>query len=157
MGKSLPPLDIIEYFGNRSPKIFEIIFPLYKKGLSITDIANQTGLKRGSIWNSLRANRESLRPQVSVPFERWRKGHGKVRNKPPFGYCFFQGELVKDTREYPTVLFIESLWKQGKKVGEIVRELNGKGYRSRMIRAWGYGVVKGIIKRLENPKEGTEE
>ncbi len=75
-------------------------------------------------------------------------GSGQTRNKPPFGYCYFQGELVIDPREYPTVQFIESLWKQGRTVGEIVRELNGKGYRSRLNRELGYGVVKNIIKRL---------
>ena len=33
---------------------------------------------------------------------------------------------------------------------EIVRYLNDKGYRSRLNRDWGYGVVKGILKRLES-------
>ncbi|MBL7554965.1 MAG: recombinase family protein [Bdellovibrionaceae bacterium] len=42
---------------------------------------------------------------------------------------------------------IESLWQQGMAVGEIVRYLNEKGYRSRLNRDWGYGVVKGILKR----------
>ena len=121
---------------------------MYKKGLSVSDIAAQTGIGRSSIYKSLRSNRHLLRPQVSVPFERWRKGHGKTRNKPPYGWCFSQGELVKDPREYPVILLIESLWNQGRTVGEIVRELNGKGYRSRMGRDWGYGVVKGIIKRM---------
>jgi hypothetical protein len=43
---------------------------------------------------------------------------------------------------------IESLKKQGNSIGEIVRFLNGKGYRSRLNRGWGYGVVKGILSRL---------
>lgn len=121
---------------------------MYKKGLSVSDIAEQTGIARSSIYKTLRSNRHELRPQVSVPFERWRKGHGKTRNKPPYGWCFSEGDLVKDQREYPIVLLIENLWKQGRTVGEIVRELNGKGYRSRMNRNWGYGVVRGMIKRL---------
>ncbi|MBK9321595.1 MAG: recombinase family protein [Bdellovibrionaceae bacterium] len=48
---------------------------------------------------------------------------------------------------------IESLWNQGRTVGEIVRHLNENGYRSRLNRDWGYGVVKGIIQRLRDPKE----
>lgn len=78
------------------------------------------------------------------------KGHGKTRIKPPYGWCFSQGELVKDQREYPIVQLIESLWKQGRTVGVIVRYLNGNGYRSRLNRDWGYGVIKGIIKRLKS-------
>ena len=49
-------------------------------------------------------------------------------------------------KEYPTVQLIQSLWAQGRAVGEIVRYLNEKGYRSRLNRDWGYGVVKGVIK-----------
>lgn len=145
-----PGIDFIEFFDRRSPRIIEIVGPLYLKGLSISDIHDQTGIPRSSIYSSLRTNRHSLRPQKSVPFDRWRKGHGKTRNKPPYGWCFSQGELVKDPREYPVVQLIESLWKQGRTVGEIVRYLNGNGYRSRLNRDWGYGVIKGIIKRLKS-------
>jgi hypothetical protein len=133
-------LDFIEFFDKKSPRIIEIIEPLYKNGLSISDIAAQTGIGRSSIYKSLRSNRHLLRPQVSVPFERLRKGHGKVKNKLTYGWCFFQGELVKDPCENTVVLLIESLWNQGRTVGEIVRELNGKGYRSRMGKDWGYGL-----------------
>jgi len=95
----------------------------------------------------LRANRNVLRPPIPVPFDRWRKGHGKTKNKPSYGWCFSEGELIKDPQEFPIVQLIESLWQQGMAVGEIVRYLNEKGYRSRLNRDWGYGVVKGILKR----------
>lgn len=49
------PHDIIEFFEIRQPRIFEIVAPLYKKGLSISEIASQTGLKRSAIWKSLRS------------------------------------------------------------------------------------------------------
>jgi hypothetical protein len=124
--------------------------PLYLTGLLITDIYNQTGIPRSSIHASLRANRHVLRPQKPVSFDRWRKVHGKTRNKLPYGWCFFQGELVKDPREYHVVQLIESLWKQGRTVGEIVRHLNENEYRSRMDRDWGYGVVKGILQRISS-------
>ena len=143
-----PIVDFIEYFDRRSPLIIEKVGPLYLKGLSVSDISAQTGIPRSSIYASLRANKQTLRPQKSVPFDRWRKGHGKTRNKPPYGWCFSQGELIKDPREYPVVQLIESLWKQGRAVGEIVRHLNENGYRSRLNRDWGYGVVKGVISRL---------
>lgn len=65
------------FFNRRSPRIIEIVGPLYLKGLSITDIYKQTGIPRSSIHASLRANRHVLRTQHAVPFDRWRKGHGK--------------------------------------------------------------------------------
>jgi hypothetical protein len=54
------------------------------------------------------------------------------------------------------VQLIHDLWKQGRTVGEIVRYLNEKGYRSRLGRDWGYGVVKGIKRRL-NLNSRTQE
>lgn len=75
MRKYSIPHDIIEFFEVRQPRIFEIVAPLYQNGLSITEIANQTGLKRTAIWQSLRSKRDELRPRDPVPYERWRKGH----------------------------------------------------------------------------------
>ncbi len=130
--------------------------PLYLKGLSITDIHKQTGIPRSSIHASLRVNRDVLRPPEKVPFERWRRGNPNPRRHPPYGFCWYNGKLVEDPREYPTVQLIHDLWKQGRTVGEIVRYLNEKGYRSRLGRDWGYGVVKGIKRRL-NLNSRTQE
>lgn len=126
--------------------------PLYKKGLSITDIHKQTGISRSSIHASLRANKHELRPQKAVPFGRGRKRHGKTNTHPPYGWRFSEGVLVKDPREYPVVQLIESLWHQGRTVGDIVRYLNGNGYRSRLGRDWGYGVIKRILSLLQSRK-----
>ncbi len=144
------PLDIIEFFSKRSPSIYDIIAPLYKKGLSVTEIAVQTGISRSSIWTTLRTNKLKLRPQVSVPFERWRLGRGKTRAKPPYGYSFFQGEVIKDPVEYPTLQLIQNLWKQGVSISAIVKRLNSKGVKSRMKKPWSYNVIKSIIGRLKD-------
>lgn len=42
-GNNWPALDFIEYFGKKSSRIIEVIGLLYKKGLSVSDIAAQTG------------------------------------------------------------------------------------------------------------------
>lgn len=93
-----------------------------------------------------------LNPPRKVPFERWRRGSAGSRRQPPYGYGWLGGELVKDPKEYPTIQLIQRLWNQGKDVGEIVRHLNDKGYPTRLKREWGYGVIKGIIKRLKSEK-----
>lgn len=96
---------------------------------------------------SLRANRDALFTPEKVPFERWRRGNPGPRRHPPYGFCWYNGKLVEDPREYPMVQLMLSLWTQGRTIGEIVRYLNEKGYRSRLNRDWGYGVVQGVIKR----------
>ncbi len=118
--------------------------------MSVTDIAAETGLSRGSIWDSLRGHKQELRPQVSMPFERWRQGRGKTGARPPFGYSFFQGEVIKDPIEYPTLQLIQNLWKQGTSISSIVRRLEARGIKSRMKKPWSYNVIKSIIRRLHD-------
>ena len=119
-------------------------------GISVTDIAAETGLSRGSIWDSLRAHKHALRRQVLVPFERWRQGRGKTGVRPPFGYSFFQGEVIKDPVEYPTLQLIQNLWKQGASISSIARRLEAKGIKSRMKKTWSYNVIKSTIRRLHD-------
>lgn len=143
-------LDIIEFFRKTSTSIFEKVAPLYRQGMSVTDIAAETGLSRGSIWDSLRGHKQALRPQGSVPFERWRQGRGKTGARPPYGYSFFQGEIIKDPVEYPTLQLIQNLWKQGVSISSIVRQLEAKGIKSRMKKPWRYNVIKATIRRLHD-------
>ena len=144
------PLDFIDFFQKRSPSIFELVGPRYSKGLSITDISKETGLSRGVIWNTLRTHRQELRPQNPVPFTRWRQGRGKMKARPPFGLYFFEGQVIKDPREYPTLLLIQNLCKQGATISSIVRELDRLKIRTRMNKPWSYNVVKAIIRRCSD-------
>ncbi len=157
IGCPLPPtsnepilVDFIEFLPKTSTAIYEIVAPLYRRGLSITDIADQTGLKRNSIWSSLRAHKEELRPQNSVPFDRWRKRTGKMNARPPYGFSFFQGEIIKDPKEYPILQLILNLWKQGMSISSIMLKLDGRGSKSRMNKSWSYNVIKSIIKRSKD-------
>ena len=95
MGNYSSSLDFIEFFTKTSTSIYEIVGPLYKKGLSITDISEQTGLKRNSIWNALQSHKQELRTANPVPFARWRKGRGKMGARPPYGFCYFEEEVIK--------------------------------------------------------------
>ena len=146
-----PSLDFIEFFEKREPRIFEIIDPLYQKGMSITDIANETGLKRTSIWTALRHHKRKLRAQSSISFDKWRRRNGKTKARPPYGYCYFEGAVVKNPAEYPTLLLIRSLRKQGKSISAIIQHLEGNGIKSRMKKPWSYNVVKSIVNRSYEP------
>lgn len=156
MGNYSSSLDFIEFFTKTSTSIYEIVGPLYKKGLSITDISEQTGLKRNSIWNALQSYKQELRTPNSVPFTRWRKGRGKMGARPPYGFCYFEGEVIKDPKEYPTLLLIQNLWKQGTSISSIMMKLGERGSRSRSRtnKTWSYNVIKSIIRRS---KDGSTE
>ncbi|RYZ76685.1 MAG: hypothetical protein EOP05_04320 [Proteobacteria bacterium] len=155
MGKSGPTLDIISYFPENDWGVFEEIAPLYEKGLSISDIADQTGLKNTAIWRNLKKQRKVLRSQDPVSFDRWRKGRGKTRARPPYGFCYFQGEVIKSPNEYPTLLLIESLSrKQRLSITAIVDALAKKKIKSRTGKPWSYNVIKSVLKRFD---DGTIE
>lgn len=118
--------------------------------MSISDISNETGLSRASVWSALRKQKHHLRSQESVPFERWRQGTGKTKARPPYGFRFFRGEVIEDPAEYPTLQFIGSLMKQGLTISSIVLRLNSRDIRSRMKKPWSYNVIKAVIKRIQS-------
>jgi hypothetical protein len=72
-----------------------------------------------------------------------------MKARPPFGFCYFQGEVIKNPKEFPTLLLIQNLWKQGASISSIVRHLDEKGIRSRMGKPWSYNVIKATIRRLK--------
>ena len=149
MRKSNLAHDIIKVFSIWKPSIYELAAPLYQKGLSITEITNETGLKRTAIWEALRNKRDELPPKALVPYERWRKGHKRTGAKPPYGFCFLQGEVVHHPSEYPTLLLIHILWTKGSDIMSILAALSSKRLKSRTGRDWSYGVIKAIVKRID--------
>lgn len=86
----------------------------------------------------------------AVPFDLWRKGRGKGSSRPPYGFCYFDGEIIKDPKEYPTLQLIHSLWKQGMDISSIMLKLADRGSLSRMNKPWSYNVIKSIIGRLKD-------
>lgn len=149
-GNVLQPLAFIRFQPKRSICIFAEIEPLYARGLSITDIAEQTGHGRTAIWECLRERSLELRPQAPVTFTRWRQGRGKTRARPPYGFCYFQGEVIRSPTEYPTLLLIEKLRASGTSVSAIVDRLAAKRIKSRTGKPWSYNVIKAILKRIDD-------
>lgn len=143
-------LDIIEFFPKTVPRIIEIVAPLHNEGMSITDIEQQTGIKRTSIWKALKAQDQSLPSNQAILYARWRKGHKRTGARPPYGFCFLQGELVRDPKEYPTLLLIHSLWTRGSDIVSILSALGDRGLKSRTGKEWSYGVIKSIAQRIES-------
>lgn len=141
------PLVFIEFRVDSSRGIYDEIAPLYDQGLSISDIADQTGFGRTAIWKTLKTHGIDLRPQTPVTFERWRQGRGKTRARPPYGFCYFQGEVIKDPKEYPVLQLILNLKALGESLGGIQRTLEKKKLRSRTGKPWSYNVIKAVASR----------
>lgn len=108
---------------------------------------NQTGFKRNAVWRELKKHIKDLRAQEPVPFDRWRKGRGKTRARPPYGFCYLDGEIIRDPKEYPSLKLILNLWNRDVSLGDIQRTLSGKGFRSRTGKPWSYNVIKAAVTR----------
>ena len=150
ISRNWPPLDIIKFFRKGNPIISDEIAVLYCQGMSITDISARTGIKRHTVWKTLKRLKKESSSEVSVPYDRWRKGKKRTGARPPFGFCILEGELVRDPKEYPTLLLIFSLWTKGTSVTSIVNLLGEKGLRSRTGKQWSYRVVQSITERIES-------
>lgn len=118
--------------------------------MSITDISARTGIKRHTVWRTIKRLKKEADSEVSVLYDRWRKGKKRTGARPPFGFCILEGELVRDPKEYPTLLLIFSLWTKGTSVTSIVNLLEEKGLRSRTGKEWSYRVVQSITKRIDS-------
>lgn len=81
---------------------------------------------------------------------------GKQGARPYYGFCYFEGEIVKDPREYPTLVLIHDLWREGKAVHVIVKELNNRFLASRTGRRWSWAVVSNIVTRFTSGLVKTE-
>ncbi|RYZ77852.1 MAG: hypothetical protein EOP05_00010 [Proteobacteria bacterium] len=149
-GNVFYPLDFIGFQPKQSISIIDEIRPLYSNGLSVSDISEQTGHGRTAIWKCLKAELTELRPQGPVSFDRWRKGRGKTRARPPYGFCYFQGEVIKSPTEYPTLLLIQSLKKRGASISTIMDTLASKKLKSRTGKLWSYNVIKSILRRFDD-------
>lgn len=118
--------------------------------MSVTDISARTGIKRHTVWKTIKRLRKESESEVSVPYGRWRKGKKRTGARPPFGFCILEGELVRDPKEYRTLLLIFNLWTKGMSITSIVNLLGEKGLRSRTGKEWSYRVVQSITKRIDS-------
>lgn len=125
---------------------------LYSKGLSLRDIGKELNISKTKVRSNLLKAGAELRPKDPTPAEvsRWRIR--KTKSPPPFGYCYFQGELVKNPIEYDVLLKIHRQWKQGVDANEITRYLNAKKLKPRKAKAWHNKAVKKILARFESKK-----
>lgn len=86
------------------------------------------------------------------------KERSKTGGKTPFGYCWLNGELVVDPREYKIVLEIVKHRQAGLTLRGIARALDSKKVPHRTGSKWSHGVIDKILKRLKktNPNGGLK-
>jgi hypothetical protein len=140
----------IELFKAESNRITEDFAELYRKGLSLADIAKQTGKAKTTVRENLIRNGIVLRPKASLPFSEAVRLTGKGKIRPYYGFCYFQGQVIPDPREFESLMLIHRLWKLGANPNRIADSLNEKKIPARNAPKWNRNSIVNILKRFES-------
>lgn len=104
--------------------------------MSLRYISNQLGMsKSGLRFTLLRAGQELGSRAPKVTHKRSLKS-GKQVTLPYDSFCYFEGKVVKDPREFPNPQKIHRLWGQGRTKHQINLELNRAKLLSRTGKTW---------------------
>ncbi|OYZ21033.1 MAG: hypothetical protein B7Y39_10135 [Bdellovibrio sp. 28-41-41] len=137
-------LDFSNYY-THTPEVIK----LYEKGLSLRDIETRMGISKTRVRGLLLKAGVPLRDSLK---ERGRATQGtrsKKAAKPPYGFCFSEGQIVRHPKEYPHLLAIIGRWKSGQPLNSIATWLNGKKVRSPMGKEWSWNSIANIIQRIK--------
>ncbi|MBC7457082.1 MAG: hypothetical protein H7235_02300 [Bdellovibrionaceae bacterium] len=141
--------------------ISETYSELYRKGLSLSDISKQTGKSKSVIRRNLARTGIELRSNLAIPISRMKTEGGKTNIRPPYGFCYFQGQVVPDQNEYENLLLIYRLWKADTNPNRVSNRLNEKKVRPRIAKFWNRNSIVNILTRFEQkqtvPKGGQLE
>jgi hypothetical protein len=141
--------DTIRFFSNTKDRIFEICAPLYTQGLSLGEIERQTGFVKTTIKKIFNTGGLVLRNYHNRQKPKSKDPKVMRPGTIPYGYAYLEGKLVKDPKEYKTVLKIQKIWRSGKSCSAIAKELNNQKIPTRMGGRWGKAVIARILKRHE--------
>jgi hypothetical protein len=139
----------IELFEHDKHAIIESYAQLYNKGLSLTDISKQTGKAKSVIRDNLVKAGVELRKKFAVPISKMKAEKGKTSIRPPYGFCYFQGIIMLDPKEYENLMLIYRLWKLNMNPNRISDTLNEKKIRPRAAKLWNRNSIVNILTRFE--------
>lgn len=123
---------------------------IYEQGHSINEIADQLGLAYSTVRDQLARQGVTLRTNKSVSFSKDERQTFKNSAPPPYGFCYLEGQLQKDPREYSILQVIEKQHQLGRSPTEIARYLSGKGLKTRHGKPWRQAHVFNIVQRFKN-------
>jgi hypothetical protein len=148
----LQPIDFTSFITKDKSRISTEAVELYQKGWSLREIAKELGASKSGIGSMLLKAGIKLRDKVSKATNQRGVSTGKQSVQPCFGFCYFEGQIIKDPREFPTLRLIHRRWNEKRTIHEIGVELNNAKVPSRTGTQWSWAALKKIINRFETKK-----
>jgi hypothetical protein len=122
---------------------------LYKKGQSLSEIATQVDLSKTKVRDLVLRAGVPLRPLRDENNSPKSGAVGKRHAKPPYGFAYFDGKIVKHPKEYTVLLSIIRQWKLGRPLNSIATKLNDKRVPSPMSKKWSWNSIANIVQRIK--------
>lgn len=128
----------------------EKIAELYVQGNSLSDIVKVVGVCKSKVKAALLRTNTPIRKPVLGNYKASQFQLGKKSVKPPYGFVYFEGKVVKHPKEYPHLLQIINLWKKGMALNSIAKKMNEQKVPSPLGKKWSFNSIDNIIKRIKN-------
>ena len=95
--------DFIEFSVKSQARISEDYAELYRSGLSLNDISEQSGIARSTLRDAFKKHQIPIRTKrQTIKGEKLGKDF-KCAGHPPFGYAYLDGKLIVDPKEQITI------------------------------------------------------
>ncbi|MBP9709264.1 MAG: hypothetical protein KBD78_16640 [Oligoflexales bacterium] len=163
IGERSPPLDkrfqLLDFkpysfiHRNRiSSETLILIAEKYKSGCSLGQIAKLLGCSKCKVRSALRKAEVIIRPSVTQETNQRSLTSFKQNALPYYGFCYFEGLISKDPKEFPVLLKIHLMWSQGRNAHDVTKALNHAKILSRKGKSWSWAAVKNILNRFDDKK-----
>ena len=116
LSERLYPIDCKAFSLKESDRISAEGAVLYQKGWSLRDIGRELGCSKNKVRAELQKAGQKIREGTIQATHNRKTNAGKQGALPYFGFCYFEGRIVADPREFPTLKLIHRLWKQEKTI-----------------------------------------
>ena len=130
----------------------KIIAEKYQNGCSLGEIAKIIGCSKDKVRTELKKAGIAIRSSVTEATNRRSLKSGKQKALPYYGFCYFEGKIIKDPREFPVLSKIHFMWEQKKTIHQITQALNQGKVSPRRAELWSWLAVKNIVERFNQEK-----
>lgn len=124
----------------------------YKSGSSLGQIAKLLGYSKCKIRSELRKAKVIIRSSITQETNQRSINSFKQNALPYYGFCYFEGQISKDPKEFPVLMKIHMMWSQGRNAHDITKALNQEKILSRKGKSWSWAAVKNILNRFNEKK-----
>lgn len=150
ISKRQQAIDLIDFPLSEKPDFSKNFVEKYEKGFSVKEISIQYGCSKHKVLATLKRNNVNMRPARVFTTGVASRNKGRRSNKPFYGFCYFEGEIIKHPTEFPILQLIHNLWAEGRSIHSINLDLDKRRAKAREGGKWSWAAIRNIVQRFES-------